>query len=125
MATRQNVIAIVDDDPGIRDALECLLWAFGYRTESYTSAEEFISATAVTKASCLLVDMQLGETSGLELCRHLSATGFTFPIIFITGLRDETLRKQAMNFGCVAYLLKPFSADRLTEAITKAIGGNS
>jgi FixJ family two-component response regulator len=61
MAVQPNVIAIIDDDPGIRDALECLLLALGHRTESYASAEEFVSATTVTEASCLLVDIQLGE----------------------------------------------------------------
>jgi FixJ family two-component response regulator len=75
-----------------------------------------------TEASCLVVDIQLGDISGVELGEHLSATGFEFPIISMTGSEEETHRRQAMDFGCVAYLHKPFPADRLIEAVTTAIG---
>jgi FixJ family two-component response regulator len=122
MAVQQKVIAIIDDESGMSDALAALLSAYGYRTELYASAEEFIGSAIVTEASCLLVDIQLGDISGVDLGRHLSATGFTFPIIFMTGSHNEALRRQAMDFGCVAYLNKPFPADRLVEAIAKAIG---
>jgi FixJ family two-component response regulator len=122
MATERNVIAIIDDDPSMRQALQNLLCASGYRTEIYASAEEFVRAAITTEASCLVVDIELGDISGVELGRHLADTGFTFPIVFMTGSREETHRRQAMDLGCVAYLNKPFPADRLTEAITKAIG---
>ena len=122
MATERNVIAIVDDDPSMRGALENVLSAFGYRTEVYASAEAFVRAAITTEASCLVVDIQLGDVSGVDLGRYLAATGFNFPIIFITGSHAETLRRQAMNLGCVAYLHKPFPTDRLIEAITKAVG---
>jgi FixJ family two-component response regulator len=122
MTKQRYVIAIVDDDPGIRGSLENLLSAFGYHTEAYTSAEEFIRGAATTEASCLVADIQLGGLSGVELGRHLSAAGFTLPIIFMTGSREETHRRQAMDVGCVAYLNKPFPADQLIAAITKAIG---
>ena len=78
------------------------------------------SAAIKTEAACLLVDIQLGDISGLELSRHLSATGFEFPIIFMTGSDEETQRRQAMDFGCVAYLQKPLSAEQLVEALSKA-----
>jgi FixJ family two-component response regulator len=68
------------------------------------------------------VDIQLGEISGVELGRQLSAKGFTFPMIFMTGSRDELHRRQAMELGYAAFLLKRFSADRLIEAVAKAIG---
>ena len=122
MAKRHKVIAIVDDDAAVRGSLEGLLGAFGYRTELYASAEEFIHAAITTEASCLVVDIQLGDVSGIELGRQLSATGFDFPIIFMTGSREETHRRQAMDFGCVAYLNKPFDAGRLLVAVTNAIG---
>ena len=120
MATSRNVVAIVDDDPGMCQALESMLCAFGYRTELYASAEEFLRAAKTTEAACLLVDIQLGDISGIELGRHLSATGFEFPIIFMTGSVEETHRRQAMDHGCVAYLQKPFPAKQLVEAILKA-----
>jgi FixJ family two-component response regulator len=88
----------------------------------FASAEEFLGAAATSEAACLVVDIQLGGISGVELGRQLSASGFTFPIIFMTGSRDELHRRQAMELGCAAFLLKPFSADRLIEAVAKAIG---
>lgn len=120
MATSRNVVAIVDDDPEIRQALESMLSAFGYRTELYASAEEFVRAAITSEADCLLVDIQLGDLSGIELGRHLSATGFAYPIIFMTGSDEETFRRQALDQGCVAYLQKPFPAKQLVEALSKA-----
>ena len=93
-----------------------------YRTELYASAEEFVRAAITTEAACLVVDIQLGDISGVELGRHLSATGFEFPIVFMTGSQEETHRRQAMDFGCIAYLLKPFPAEQLIDAIAKAVG---
>jgi FixJ family two-component response regulator len=122
MENQRIVIAIVEDDPGMRGCLEELLSAFGYRTEIYSSAEEFVRAAITTEASCLVIDIQLGDASGVELARHLSATGFTFPIIFMTGSREDRHRRQALDFGCVAFLQKPFPAVQLIDAITMAIG---
>jgi FixJ family two-component response regulator len=125
MATPRYVVAIVDDDPGMRQSLEIMLRAFGYCTETYASAEEFIRAATTTEAACLVVDIQLGDISGIELGRHLSAAGFEFPIIFITASWDEGHRRQGLAFGCVAYLNKPFPAERLLDAIKMAIGRDS
>ena len=122
MEKQRIAIAIVDDDPGMRDSLQDLISIFGYRTEVYSSAEEFVRAAITTEASCIVIDIQLGDTSGIELARHLSATGFTFPVIFMTGSLEERHRRQALDFGCVAYLHKPFPAVQLINAITKAIG---
>jgi FixJ family two-component response regulator len=113
-------IAIVDDEPGVRKALARLLSAFGYRVESFASAEEFLSAAPTSKATCLIVDFNLGDVSGLELARRLSKAGFDFPIILVTGSADDTVRTQCMEFGCVAFLHKPFPEDRLMQAIKKA-----
>ena len=117
----KNVIAVVEDDAGIRDALERLLTSWGYGVELYGSAEEFIGAAISSVAACLLVDIQLGDISGVELGRHLLSNGLTFPIIFMTGSQDEIVRRQALDFGCIAYLLKPLQTRQLKEAIDLAI----
>lgn len=122
--SQQVVIAIVDDDVGIRRALEALLTSWGYRVELYRSAEEFIRAAPSSSASCLLVDIQLGDISGVELGRHLSGIGFVFPIIFMTGSEDELFRRQATDLGCAAYLMKPLKMAELKEAINLALGKN-
>jgi len=115
------VIAIIDDDPDVLEGLDLTLSSCGYRPALFASAEEFLSAAPTSHAACLVVDIQLGGISGVELGRQLSAKGFTFPMIFMTGSRDELHRRQATELGCAAFLLKPFSADRLIEAVAKAI----
>ena len=94
-----------------------LLSAHGYDTEEYPSAEEFLLAATASKATCLVVDIQLGDISGVELMRQLYATGFRRPVIFMTGSRDEVIREQAMDLGCVSYLRKPFPASQLLKDI--------
>jgi len=116
------IIAIIDDDPDILEALDLMLSSHGYRSEPFASAEDFLDTAATSEVTCLVVDIQLGGMSGVELGRQLSASGFTFPIIFMTGSRDELHRRQAMDCGCVAFLLKPFRADRVIEAVASAIG---
>lgn len=125
MTSHQATIAIIDDDPFFGETLETLTIALGYRTELYESAEEFIHAAAYSKAQCLLVDIQLGDVSGIELVRHLTASGIRRPIIFMTGSPDAMLRDQAMEFGCIAYLLKPFAASLLNASIVKALASGA
>jgi FixJ family two-component response regulator len=119
---QKKIVGIVDDDRGVRKALSRILSAFGYTTYAFDSAEAFLEIAATSKADCLVVDIQLGDISGVELVRQLTESGFTFPVIFMTALDDETIRSQAAQLGCVAYLRKPFSADLLIEAIVKATG---
>jgi FixJ family two-component response regulator len=121
MVQQQSVIAVVDDDPAMREALQRLLSSHGYRTELYSSADEFLGAAIQSDADCCLVDIQLGDISGIELGRHLMAAGFEFPIIFMTGSSDQVVRKQAMDFGCVAFFQKPFGENELIEAIGQCI----
>jgi FixJ family two-component response regulator len=125
MAKQRNVIAIVDDNPALRRALQRLLQALDYRTEMFASADEFLNAAATSKGACLLVDIAIGSDSGLELVRRLSEAGFSFPVIFMSARDGDVVRKQAMNVGARAYLLKPFPAAQLIDEIEKAIGSNT
>jgi len=121
LMVKQHIIAVIDDDSTMRESLERLLLSYGYRTELYSSAEEFLGAASNSNAVCLLVDIQLGDISGIELGRHLTAAGFKFPIIFMTGSSDQVIRRQAIDFGCVAFFPKPFGASELTDAIRQCI----
>ena len=87
------VIAIIDDDPDLLKGLDLLLSSYDYRPELFALAEDFLHAAATSEAACLVVDIQLGNFSGLELARRLSAIGLSFPIIFITGSQDELLQR--------------------------------
>ncbi len=116
-----KVIAVVDDNPAMRQALSALLSSLGYRVELYASAAEFIAAALKTDAQCLLLDVQLGAITGIELARHLVSAGLHFPTIFMTASDDEGFRQDATALGCIDYLHKPFPAKRLIEIISKAL----
>ena len=118
------VIAIVDDDAGVLRVLGRLLSGCGYRTELFGSAEEFLSAETKNKAACLISDIELGNISGLELVRQLSAEGSRLPVIFMSGSGIDEYRKQVTDLGSVAYLQKPVASALLITAIEKAIGPN-
>jgi FixJ family two-component response regulator len=115
------VVAIVEDDPSMLKSVGRLLKAHGFGTEDYTSAEAFLGRAAQTKADCLVLDINLGGISGIELQRRLAATGYRLPIIFMTAVESESDHKEAREAGCVAYLRKPFPARQLIDAIGKAI----
>jgi len=118
---RPHVVAVVDDDPKVGKALARLLTALGHHAELFASAEMFMSAVAAIDATCLILDIHLGKSSGLDLARRLSDFGFDFPIIFMTGSQDDAIRSECLDFGCVAFLRKPFLEDQLVDAIKKAI----
>jgi len=121
MSNQQKTIAVVDDDPEMRCAMRNLLSALGYIGKTYDTAKTFLNCASTCEASCLVLDVQLGDISGIELAHRLAADGFRFPIIFMTGLDDEIIRKQAVAAGGIAFLRKPFSAETLADAITKAV----
>jgi len=122
MANPPKIVAVVDDDPEMRAAVASLLMAFGYSAQTFDSAETFLTCASTTKAACLVIDIQLGDISGVELAHQLIADGYTYPFIFMTGLNDETVRNQADALGAIAYLRKPFPTKSLIDAVKKAVG---
>lgn len=121
MSTRAKTIAVVDDDTSMRIGVERLLNAHGYATKAFASAEAFLDPGAETDADCLVLDINLGGMSGIELRHRLSACGRVVPTIFMTALDDETVRTRALESGCVAYLLKPFVSRSLIDAVETAV----
>jgi FixJ family two-component response regulator len=119
MPKRRKIVAIVDDDPSTLRATEELLAAHGFVTKIFASAEEFLDRGAANQVDYLLLDIDLGGISGIELHRQLKASGSMLPVIFMTGLEDEAC-EQALKTGGVACLRKPFPACQLVEAIEKA-----
>jgi FixJ family two-component response regulator len=119
------LIAIVDDDASIRDALESLLRAVGWRAEGFTSAEAFLQSGLVHTTACLLLDMRLPGVSGLELQRQLRSSQARLPIIFMTAHGNDAMRAQALQAGAVAFFDKPFNDTALLEAIRTALAPDS
>src|SRR5262245_11503491 len=103
-------VVVIEDDPALQKTLARVLRAGGLDTSMYTSAEEFLSCPPPTPPVGMLLDLQLGGMSGLDLQRMLRSEGSTVPVIIITAFDDARSREQAHGLGCVAYLKKPCEA---------------
>jgi FixJ family two-component response regulator len=116
----EAVVAIVDDDPSMLRSIDCLLGAHGFAVETFASAERFLLRNSSIRPVCLILDINLGGLSGIELARILASRDVPIPIIFITATDDRVTCEQAKGVGYVAYLRKPFPGRQLVAAIAKA-----
>jgi FixJ family two-component response regulator len=114
---RTNLISVVDDDESIRRTTTLLIQSFGFQAAAFESAERFLQSGQLRETSCLIVDMQMPGMNGLQLQRHLAASGYRIPVIFITAYDNKESRQQAMQAGAVAFLSKPFNDELLLETI--------
>jgi FixJ family two-component response regulator len=119
---KQPVISIVDDDRSVREAMTDLMDSLGFAAEAFASAGDFLRSDALRSTSCLIADVQMPGMSGLELRRHLVASGTAIPTILITAYPDDEVRAHALKTGVVGYLAKPFSDDELIGCIDSALG---
>lgn len=119
------MIAIVDDDQYVQDALRDLLESDGHSVRCFGLAEDFLAAGVQHEIACLILDVRMPGMSGTELHRHLLDSGCEVPVIFITAHgSDEKARARALADGAVAYLIKPFNDDELLNAVHRAFGSN-
>jgi len=116
------LVAVVEDDAPSRVAIGRLLRARGFEPALFHSAEEFIDAPPARSPLCLILDVNLGGMSGIDLQRHLRQRGSTLPIIVTTGRREEAIRDRAEATGCTAFLWKPFTATALLSLIDTIAG---
>lgn len=112
-------VAIVDDDENICRSLGRLLRAAGIQPITYTSAESFLADTKHPQFGCLVLDIQLGGMSGIELAQQLVADGAHIPVIFITAHDDPEARTEAEATGCAAYFRKIDSGTEVLDAIRR------
>jgi FixJ family two-component response regulator len=117
LPTSKCTIAIVEDDPSYRHALERLLCAFGFEAHTFASAEEFLGSVAPESHACLVLDIRLPGMSGFELFDHLTASAQSRPTIFITAQDEDRVRQQASRIPNSVYLRKPVVGTVLLEAI--------
>jgi FixJ family two-component response regulator len=121
MKTQDPIVYVVDDDLRVREALSSLIGAAGLRAIVFSSAAEFLRFEKPDSAACLVLDLQLPGTSGLDLQQQL-ADGDAPPIIFISGHGDVPSSVRAMKSGATEFLSKPFDDAELLRAIHAAIG---
>jgi len=121
MTDYDPIVFVVDDDASIRDAVRRLIGSIGMRVEAFGSTHEFLIGKRPDAPACLVLDVRLPDSSGLELQRALSEAGIHIPIIFITGHADVPMTVRAMKAGAVEFLTKPFRGQELLDAVQEAI----
>jgi FixJ family two-component response regulator len=116
----QKLVFVVDDDPSILRSAQRLLKAKGFQTQVFVSAEDFEQNATISYGMCLILDVYLSGKSGIESGRELAMSQVPLAVIFITGDDNEATHSEACSVGCVAFLMKPFTAKSLLDAIEKA-----
>jgi len=107
------IVVVIEDDPASQKTLARVLRAGGYEAALYASAEEYLPSPPESSPIGLLLDVNLGGTSELDLQRRLKDSGSTIPVIIITAFDNERSRQQSERLGCVAYLRKPCAAETI------------
>ena len=117
MTAKECTVFVVDDDKSVLDSLTLLLEAAGYRSMGFGSAEELLESGLVQNACCLILDIKLPGMNGFQLQECLCASYTGIPVIFMTGHDRPGMEGQALRFGAIAYLRKPFEEQAILDAI--------
>jgi FixJ family two-component response regulator len=118
-------VFIIDDDRGMRQAIQDLVESVGLRAEAFATGQDFLRKQLSGNPSCLVLDVRLPQLSGLDFQRHLAETGVQIPIIFITAHGDIPMSVKALKSGAVEFLTKPFRDQDLLDAIQQALQRDS
>ena len=121
MIDQHPAIVVVEDDAGMRKAIERLLHAAGLHAVLFPSAEALLETDAADSAGCLVLDIHLPGLSGFDLRRRMVASGHNTPVIFITAVDEAPALDEARQLGCIAYFRKPFEGKALLESIRGAL----
>jgi FixJ family two-component response regulator len=120
----EATIAVIDDDPDIREALRGLLRSVGLRVELFASVQEFLGTVRPDLPGCLILDVRLPGRSGLDLQDELAKANMQLPVIFISGHADVPMSVRAMKAGAVEFLTKPVRDQDLLDAIQLALAND-
>lgn len=118
---REPTVYVVDDDIDMRDSLQWLMKTVGLRAEVYPSASAFLEGFRPGAAGCLLFDVRMPGTSGLDLYEELVARGEGMPVIFMTAFADVPMAIRAMKSGAIEFIEKPFNRQALLDRVQRAI----
>jgi FixJ family two-component response regulator len=121
MDQEQPVVYGVDDDAGVRQALDSLIRSVGFNVQTFESAQDFLNGKRTSVPGCLVLDVRMPGLSGLDLQRDLVEADIHLPVIFVTGHADIPMSVRAMKAGAVEFLTKPVRDQDLLDAIQQAI----
>ena len=117
LAELQQVVFVVDDDSGLREALSSLFRSVGLQVKAYASAAEFLQSKRPDRPSCMVLDVRLPGLSGLDFQAELAKANIRIPIVFMTGHGDIPMTVRAMKAGAVEFLSKPFRDQDMLDAV--------
>jgi len=117
MATRGRTIALIDDDIRVLESLVNLLASSGYKAESYSSAEQFLGADGLSRASCIVTDLEMRHMSGLGLLQYVKSVANSIPVVIITGKSTDNPESFYLEKGAVGFFRKPVDGDALLNRI--------
>jgi FixJ family two-component response regulator len=115
------IVAIVDDDKAVGNAIEVLMRSIGLVAQAFSSGEEFLRSPELSRTGCLVVDFNMPNMSGLDLHNNLSRLGKEIPTVLITAYPSDDIRARALQAGVICYLPKPFDESHLLNCIQTAL----
>jgi FixJ family two-component response regulator len=124
LSTQNAVVHVIDDDPSMRGALQDLFLSIGLETRTYATAGDFLAAGLSDASGCLVVDIRLPDTNGLDFQVQLTKAGVRLPVVMMTGYGDIPMSVRAMKRGAVDFLPKPFKDQDMLDAVLMAIEGD-
>lgn len=116
-ATCGALVAVIDDDAAVCEAISSLLRSAGYRCATFDSAEVFLASSRMNEIDCILLDMSMPGMNGLDLHLALTRMMHPAPVIYVTATHDGGLRERALSQGAAAFLAKTFEDEQLLDAI--------
>lgn len=114
------MISVVDDDQSFRDSMRRLLKSLGYAVSVFSSAAEFLASPRLQSTGCLVADIHMPATTGVDLYTHLLRSGHRIPTILVTAHPDEDTEKRMLMLGVVCYLRKPLEEAQLISCLRTA-----
>ncbi|MBA2934569.1 response regulator transcription factor [Sphingomonas sp. CGMCC 1.13654] len=115
------LVLVVDDDAAVRSSIEELMLSVGIDATGFGSTRELLDAELPERPGCLVLDVRMPGSSGLDLQQQLATSGNAKPIVFLTGHGDIPMSVQAMKAGAVDFLTKPVRDQSLLDAVTLGI----
>jgi FixJ family two-component response regulator len=115
------IVAIIDDDEAVGNAIEVLMRSIGMVARAFLSGEEFLRSPELSRAGCLVVDFDMPKMNGLDLHNNLSRLGKEIPTVLITAYPSDDIRTRALQAGIICYLPKPFDESELLNCIQAAL----
>jgi FixJ family two-component response regulator len=118
---KRSLVSVVEDDQFFRESMRRLMRSLDYRVEAFASAADFLASPCLGETACLIADVNMPVMTGVELYRHLLASGHAIPTILVTAYADDDVESCALKDGVVCYLRKPVDAKHLERCLLAAL----